>query len=192
MLRIFLPTSTATATSFYEGRVVTHRLAKTAVGGRVALAALLSASLATAEGTTNAGSGAPPASPHASSAPSAPDDGWLAWTAIGVGGSLLAVSAWQWVVFANHNSEAGDVCPARRGGRARCADGGDQARYLSARDDAKSARTLAAILGGLGAVSLVAGILLLPDSDSSAGQPSVAISADPFAGEARADVSWAW
>jgi hypothetical protein len=192
MLRIFLPTSTATATSFYEGRFVTHRLAKTAVGARVALAALLCASLATAEGTTNTGSGAPPASPQTSLSPSTPDDGWLAWTAIGVGGSLLAVSAWQWVVFADHNSEAGDLCPARRGGRARCADDVDQALYLRARDDAKSARTLAAILGGLGAASLVAGILLLPDSDSAAGEPSVAISADPFAGEARANVSWTW
>jgi hypothetical protein len=173
-------------------------------GTCLALAALLCTSLATADETATTGAGAPPPSPKAASpsasTPSAStpstsstsDDGGLAWTAIGLGGGLLAVSVWQWIVFAKENSKAGDVCPARRGGMARCADAAAQSQYLTARDDAKGARTLAAIFGGLGAASIVTGILLFPDSDSGAGQPSVAISADPFAGEARAGLSWTW
>jgi len=120
------------------------------------------------------------------------DDGWVAWTAIGVGGGLLALSAWQWVVFANENSEAGDVCSARSGGLARCADPEDRARYVTARDDAKSARVLAAVFGGLGVASLVTGILLLPAGSSGSAQPNVAFSADPLSGEARASFSWTW
>lgn len=136
-----------------------------------------------------------PTLPASSSPPTsakADDHRWLAWTAVGVGGGLLAVSAWQWLVFANESSEGNDVCPARSAGLARCDDAEGRARYLSARDDAKQARALGAIFGGLGAAALVAGILLLPDSDSGAGQPSVAISADPLAGDARASVSWKW
>lgn len=184
---------------------MTRRLVETAAGALgvrhhpgacLTLAALLGTSLATAEETPTNGAGAPPPPAQAAPLPPSPsstaDDGWLAWTAIGLGGGLLAVSAWQWIVFANENADAGDVCPARRGGMARCADASDRSLYLAARDNAKDARTLAAILGGLGAASIVAGILLFPDSDSSTGQPSVAFSADPFAGEARAALSWAW
>ena len=105
---------------------------------------------------------------------------------------MLAVSAWQWLVFADQNSEGNDVCPARSAGLARCDDAEGRARYLSARDDAKQARALGAIFGGLGAAALVTGILLLPDSGSGAGQPSVAISADPLVGGARTSVSWKW
>jgi hypothetical protein len=105
---------------------------------------------------------------------------------------LLAVSAWQWIVFADDNSEAGDLCPARSRGLARCADAEAQRRYLSARDDAKNARVLAVILGGLGAASLVTGILLFPDSDPASASARVTFSADPFARDARASLSWAW
>jgi hypothetical protein len=154
-------------------------------GLRLALATLLCASLATAEETPKAASVA--------TAPSTPDDSrWLAWTGVFVGSGLLAVSAWQWVVFANENSKAGDLCSARSGGLARCANADDQNQYLTARDDAKDARVLAVILSGLGAASLVTGILLFPDSDPQSAQPSVAFSADPFAGDARASLSWAW
>ncbi len=175
---------------------MTHRLVETATGVparypglRLALIALLCASLATAEETPKAVSVAP----TSSTAPAtSADSRWLAWTGVFVGSGLLAVSAWQWVVFANENSKAGDLCSARSGGLARCANADDQSRYLTARDDAKNARVLAAILSGLGAASLVTGILLFPDSDPPSAQPSVVFSADPFAGDARASLSWAW
>lgn len=117
---------------------------------------------------------------------------WVAWTGIGAGSALLAASVWQWIVFANENAEAGDLCQTRRGGLAGCADAEDRNQYLSARDDAKHARTLAAIFGGLGAATLVTSIVLFPEADSGTAQPSVAFSADPFAGDARASLSWAW
>src|SRR5688572_19736085 len=98
-------------------------------GLRLALTTLLCASLAAAEETPKAAS--------AATAPSTSDDSrWLAWTAVAVGSGLLAVSGWQWIVFANENSEAGDLCPARARGLARCVDAEAQSRYLSARDDA--------------------------------------------------------
>jgi len=180
---------------------VTHRLVATATktpvrhpGLRLALAVLLCASLATAEETPKPVAVAPsPSSTTPTTTPSPSDDSrWLAWTGVVVGSGLLAVSAWQWIVFANENSEAGDLCSARSGGLARCANADDQSRYLSARDDAKNARVLAAILSGLGAASLVTGILLFPDSDPQSARASVAFSADPFAGDARATLSWTW
>jgi hypothetical protein len=161
-------------------------------GLRLALAALLCASLATAEETPKAVSVAPTSATAPSTPPTSGDSRWLAWTGVFVGSGLLAASAWQWVVFANENSKAGDLCSARSGGLARCANADDQSQYLTARDDAKNARVLAAILSGLGAASLVTGILLFPDSDPPSAQPSVAFSADPFAGDARASLSWAW
>jgi hypothetical protein len=178
---------------------VTHRLAKTAAGtlgakrpaARLVLAALLCASVATAQETAQPGgqqsTNATPATPAAPG-----DDRWLAWTALGVGGGLLAASAWQWVVFANENAEAGDLCRARSAGLARCADAEARARYVSARDDAKNARVLAAVLSGLGAASLVTGILLFPDSDAGSAQTRVALSVDPVAGDARASLWWTW
>jgi hypothetical protein len=184
----------------------THRRRQS--GLRLALAAVLCSSLAAAQEASP--SAAPASNPDVgrpgSALPKLPaarrvspaaqqtpaDDRWLAWTAIGAGTALLVASGWQWVVFANENAEAGDLCRAQRGGLARCADAEDRARYVSARDDAKHARVLAAILGGLGAASLVTGILLLPDHDSGSAQPRVAFSADPFAGEARASLYWAW
>jgi hypothetical protein len=187
---------------------VTHRFVETATGVpvrhpglRLALGTLLCASLATAEETPNAPVATRPSAPSTrasapSTTPSAPwtsdDSRWLAWTGVVVGSGLLAVSGWQWIVFANENSEAGDVCPARARGLARCADAEAQSRYLSARDDAKNARLLAAILGGLGAASLVTGILLFPDSDPGSAGARVAVSADPFAGDAHASLSWTW
>jgi hypothetical protein len=166
-------------------------------GPRLALAALFSASLATAEPTRNDVSSAQPplaqvvtASPATSS--TADDGRWLAWTAVGIGSGLLAVSVWQWVVFADQNSEAGNLCTARGGGLARCADAEDRARYLSARDDAKQARTLAVLFSGLGAAALVTGILLFPESGSGSARPSVALSTDPFARDARANLTWTW
>lgn len=179
------------------GSLAAGMLAARHPGLRLVLAALFCASLATAEQPEKDASSAPqpraqavPASP---STPSTPGDGrWLAWTGVGVGSGLLAASVWQWVVFADRNSEAGDVCTARGGGLARCADAEDRARYLSARDDAKQARALAALFGGLGAAALVTGILLFPESAPRSGQPSVALSADPFARDARASLSWTW
>jgi hypothetical protein len=179
---------------------VKHRLVEAATGtpvrhpgARLALATLLCASLATAQETPNAAVATPPAAPStAPSAPSTSDDArWLAWTGVIVGSGLLAVSAWQWIVFADENSGAGDLCPAR-GGRARCADAEVQSQYLNARDDAKDARVLAVILGGLGAASLVTGILLFPEADPGWASARVAFSADPFAGNARASLSWTW
>lgn len=195
---------------------MTHRLVATAAGApdvrphgpRLALAALLCASLATAEETTP--SSAPVSNPAAGSGPSAvstsegngasgspaaraPSDyRWLAWTGVAAGGVLLAASAWQWVVFAHENADAGELCRARRAGLARCADAEERDAYLTARDDAKRARTLAAIFGGLGAASLVSGLLLLPDAEAGSGQARIAVSADPFAGDARASVCWTW
>lgn len=171
---------------------------------RLALSVLLCASLAGAQETSRApkvtGVGPSTAStastastelaPAAASTPE--DDAWVAWAAIGLGGGLLALSTWKWIVFARENSKAGELCPERSGGLARCAGADEQARYLVARDDAKSARVLAAVFGGLGAASLVTGLLLLPEADSSSARPSVAISADPLSGAARASVSWAW
>jgi hypothetical protein len=180
---------------------VTHRLVETGTGApvrhpgvRLALATLLGASLATAEETPRAAVATTPSAPAtAASAPATSDDSrWLAWTAVAVGSGLLAVSAWQWIVFADENAEAGDLCPARARGLARCADAEAQSRYLRSRDDAKNARVLAAILGGLGAASLVTGILLVPDSDPGSAGARVAFSADPFAGDARASLSWTW
>jgi hypothetical protein len=170
-------------------------------GWRLALATLLGASLATAEETPKAAVATRASAPQTralapSTTPSAPwtsdDSHWLAWTAVVVGSGLLVASGWQWIVFANENSEAGDLCPARARGLARCADVEAQSRYLSARDDAKNARLLAAILGGVGAASLVTGILLFPDSDPGSAGARVAFSADPFAGDARASLSWTW
>ena len=163
-------------------------------GPRLVLAALFSASLATAEpAQTDVSSAPPPQAQVVSASPSTGDDGrWLAWTAVGIGSGLLAVSAWQWVVFADQNSEAGNLCTARGGGLARCADEEDRARYLSARDDAKHARTLAVLFSGLDAAALVIGSLLFPKSDSGSARPSVALSADPFARDARAHLTWTW
>ncbi len=193
------------ATSFYQVHSVKQQIIRTAAGlrrgrhpgPRLALAALFSASLATAEPTQNDASSAPPPQARVVSAspatPSTTDDGrWLAWTAVGIGSGLLAVSVWQWVVFADQNSEAGNLCTARGGGLARCADAEDRARYLNARDDAKQARTLAVLFSGLGAAALVTGILLFPESASGSARPSVALSADPFARDARASLTWTW
>jgi hypothetical protein len=189
-------------TSFYQAQSVKPQFVRTAAGlqrvrhpgPRLALAALFSASLATAAPTQNDVSSAPPPQAQvASASPSTADDGrWLAWTAVGIGSGLLAVSAWQWVAFADQNSEAGDLCTARGGGLARCADADDRARYVSVRDDAKQARTLAVLFSGLGAAALVTGILLFPESDSDPPRPSVALSADPFARDARANLTWTW
>lgn len=159
-------------------------------------ASLLSTSLAAAqEPASNVASAAEftpasSASPPAAAQPS--DHRWLAWTAVSVGGGLLAVSAWQWIVFANKNSEGDDICPGRSSGLAQCVDAHARARYINARDDAKQARTLGAILGGLGAAAVVTGILLWPDAGSAAAQPTLAFSADPLSGDARASVSWRW
>lgn len=181
---------------------------------RLALAVLLGASLASAQVADgevgralalDAGSALMPAAaplgpaapvvlasaaPASFTAPSSNDQRWLAWAGIGVGSGLLALSVWQWVVFANENAEAGDVCPARSGGLARCADAPARARYVNARDDAKQARILAAVFGGLGAAAVVTSIVLFPEPE--AGRAQLALSADPVARGARASVSWAW
>jgi hypothetical protein len=189
-------------TSSYQAQSVKQQIVTTAAGlqrvrqpgPRLALAALLSASLATAEPTPNDVSSTPPPQAQVVAAsPSTADEGrWLAWTAVGIGSGFLAVSAWQWVVFADQNSEAGDLCTAPGGGLARCADAEARARYVSARDDAKQARTLAIVFSGLGAAALVTGILLFPESDPGSARPTVALSADPFAREGRANLTWTW